>query len=216
MNLAKAAQLCPWKHRRLKNCTRPAGLKIKCLTAVLLLFFSVDASSQTIPPSVNLPISNIPQQTQVWCWAAVAQQIIQASLGSDQTPPQCALVAMAYGANPNVCCAGMGNPACVRTGSLEQIQYLIAQFGRRFSSLAPPTDPMTLYNTLASGRPVILAVRTGIISSHVIVLTGMSFPPDGFGGVTPVLHINDPLAHFTQPLAFQSLIPIWMSAIVVY
>lgn len=74
---------------------------------------------------------------------------------------------------------------------------------------------MALYNTLASGRPIILQVQTGVMSAHVVVLTGMSFIPNGFGSIEPVLHINDPLAYFSQPVPFRDLIPIWMSAIVV-
>ncbi|ELB2966969.1 TPA: hypothetical protein GRI67_23235 [Vibrio parahaemolyticus] len=173
----------------------------------LIIFLSASVSSQPI----HLPIQNIMQQTPVWCWAAVAQQIILAKQGPMNTPAQCALVAMAHGQHPNFCCAGGGNPNCVKTGSLQQIQYLIGQFGGSATSIQPPAHPQVLYNTLLSGRPIILQVQTGISSAHVVVLTGMSFLPNG----TPLLHINDPLAHFTQPVPFNNLLPIWMSAIVV-
>ena len=162
---------------------------------------------------MDIPIPNISQQTQVWCWAAVAQQIIAAAQGPMQTPPQCALVAMAYGAPPGACC-NFPNAACVRTGSIQQIQGLIAQFGGHYSSYAPPTDPMTLYRTLAAGHPVILQVQSGPQSAHVIVVRGMSFVPTQFG-VQAVLHVNDPMAIFTQPVPFAQIAPIWMSAIVV-
>ncbi len=155
------------------------------------------------------------QETQVWCWAAVAQQIILARKGSANTPRQCALVAMANGAHPNFCCSGLGNPNCVTTGSLQQIQNLIGQFGSTYSSIQSPTNPMVLYNTLASGRPIILQVQTGLTSAHVVVLTGMSFIMNSNGIMEPVLHINDPLAYFNKPIKFSQLIPIWMSAIVV-
>src|SRR4051794_12834935 len=123
-------------------------------------------------PPVDIPIQNILQETPAWCWAAVAQQIILAAAGPQQTPQQCALVAIANNADPGVCCSG--NPACVRTGSLEQIQFLIGRFGRHASMIAPPTDPMTLYNTLASHRPIILHIVSGPGTSHVVVLRGMS------------------------------------------
>lgn len=182
-----------------------------CVAGILTLW-PLAASAQ-IPRPVDIPIQNIPQQTQVWCWAAVAQQIILRSQGPQRTPPQCALVAIANGAPPAACCS-YPNPQCLRTGSLPQIQGLIAHFGGRFSSLAPPTDPMTLYRTLASGRPIILSVRTGIASAHVVVLRGMSFMNTPYG-VEPVLHINDPLAYFTQPVPYRQLMGIWTSAIVV-
>jgi hypothetical protein len=188
---------------------------MKKLIFIFMLFLSASVRGQPIPPPVNLPIPNIQQETHVWCWAAVAQQIIYATRGAAQTPAQCALVAMANNAHPNYCCAGIGNPACVRTGSMQQIQYLIGQFGGRFSALAPPTDPMTLYQTLSSGRVIILHVGSGQMSSHVVVLTGMSFVPNGFGGVEPVLHINDPLSYFNQPVPYSALVSIWIEALVV-
>ncbi len=185
------------------------------ILGIILFVISVSSFSQPVPPPINLSIQNIQQQTQVWCWAAVAQQIILAKQGAANTPPQCALVAMANGAHPSVCCSAYGNPGCVKTGSLQQIQYLIGQFGGAYSSIQAPANPMVLYNTLASGRPIILQVKTGVMSAHVVVLTGMSFVPNGLGGVEPVLHINDPLSYFNQPVPFRNLIPIWMSAIVV-
>lgn len=182
---------------------------------ILILFFTFNVSAQGLLPPVNLPISNIPQQTQVWCWAAVAQQIILAKKGPTQTPPQCALVAMAHNQHPNFCCTGSGNPACVKTGSLQQIQYLIGQFGGAYSSLAPPTDYMTLYNTLASGKAIILQVRSGQMSAHVIVLTGIYFIQNQSGFIVPMLNINDPLSYYGQTIPYQTLIQSWMSAIVV-
>lgn len=163
--------------------------------------------------TVDIPIVNIPQQTEVWCWVAVAQQIILASRGENNTPPQCALVATANGAHPNICCNGY-NPACVTTGSIPQIQNLISYFGGRTSSYAPPTDPLTLYQTLAAGRAVIVQLRTGQSSAHVVVVRGMSFIPSP-QGMQPVLHVNDPMAIFTQPVPFSQIAPIWMSAVVV-
>ena len=180
---------------------------------VLLLFPSGLVNAQ-LPPPVDIPIRNIPQKTDVWCWAAVSQQIIMHSMGPHRTPPQCALVAIAYGAPPQACCSRY-NPICVRAGSTTQIRKLLAYFGGRYSNLAPPADPMTLYRTLAFGKPIILQVKTGIQSGHVVVLRGMSFMPTPYG-VEPVLHINDPMSHFTQPVPFSRLIRIWVGAIVVH
>lgn len=177
-------------------------------------FFLTETVHAQIPPPVDIPVQNIPQETQVWCWAAVAQQIIMFSQGPKRTPPQCALVAIANNASPQACCSGY-NPMCVRTGSIPQIQSLIARFGGRYSGIAPPADPMTLYRTLASGKLIILQVRTGMQSAHVVVLRGMSFITTPYR-VESVLHINDPMAFFTQPVPFSNLVRIWMSAIVVY
>jgi hypothetical protein len=177
---------------------------------ILLMTLPTSAKAQQI----SLNINNIPQETAVWCWAAVAQQIILAKNGPANTPPQCAMVALAYGASPQVCCNAYGkfngNQACLKTGSFQQIQGLIAQFGGSFSTLAPPAHPQVLYQTLQQGRPVILALQSTPFSGHVVVLRGMHVV-----GNTPVLHINDPMAHFTQPVPFQNLMGFWNAAIVV-
>jgi hypothetical protein len=188
--------------------------RMKILFFLFALLITRDVAAQNfLPPSVDIPIQNIPQETQVWCWAAVAQQIILAAKGPMQTPSQCALVAMAYGAPPGACCS-FPNPACVKTGTIQQIQWLIAKFGGHYSNYAPPTDPMTLYHTLKAGHPVILQIQSGPQNAHVIVVRGMSFVPTQFG-VQAVLHVNDPMAIFTQPVPLAQISKIWISAIVI-
>lgn len=178
-----------------------------------LLFYghanNVDAQS------VDLLIQNIPQETDVWCWAAVAQQIIYFRQGPSGTPPQCHMVALANNAHPNVCCDHMGryngNPMCRRVGSLQQIQWLIGYFGGRFSTLEMPANPQVLFNTLNQGRPVIMAVKSSPYTDHVIVLRGISM----HSGV-PMLHVNDPMSHFTELIPFHDLLGFWHGAIVVH
>ena len=76
-----------------------------------------------MPPKIDLGIVNIPQQTPVWCWAAVAEQIITWRRGG--SPPQCVLVAAAFGAAAQRCC---GLPqSCMTTGGLQQIQALLLE-----------------------------------------------------------------------------------------
>lgn len=170
------------------------------------------AARSQLPPPVDLGIQNILQETDVWCWAAVAQQIILAVRGPGGTPPQCALVARASQLNETVCCQNYAN--CRRTGQLYEIQNLILAFGGRFSSLAQPADPMTLYQTLAMRRAVIMAVRSSPHSGHVVVIRGMAWVPTPMG-VQPMLYINDPMSYFTQPVPFASIAQYWQSAIVV-
>lgn len=165
-----------------------------------------------IPPPVDLPIQNIPQETNVWCWAAVSQQIIMATKGQHGTPPQCALVGMSSGVGPHACC--QNRAACTRTGSLTEIQALIQQFGGRSSSINAPTDPLTLYQTLANGHAIVLAVQSSPYAGHVVVLRGMGWQP-GPNGLEPVLFINDPMAYFTQPMPFSAIARYWQAAIVI-
>lgn len=162
---------------------------------------------------VDLPIPHVRQQTPVWCWAAVAQQIILASNGPDKTPAQCALVAAANGASAPVCCGGY-NSACVSTGSLEQIEGLIYQFTARSSSTAAPADPAKLYAALGSGHAVIVGVTMGGNARHVVVVRGMSFAQSP-SGPEPMVHVNDPMQPAPQFVPFDRIAPYWQSAIVV-
>jgi hypothetical protein len=172
---------------------------------------SAAAQARTLPPSVDLGIPNIQQQTDVWCWAAVAQQVIIKR--RRQSPPQCALVAMIHGKYPSYCCPNYER--CHLPGTLEQIQTLIRNFGQRTSALQAPTDAMTLYRTLRAGRPVILALRNSQVSGHVIVLTGMTWV-QGARGPEALLHVNDPLNVIPTRMAWRELLPRWRAAIVVY
>lgn len=184
---------------------------ILAIIAATLLITS-NARAQ-VPPPVDLGIQNISQQTPVWCWAAVAQQIIYRLNGPAATPQQCQLVAAAFNVAPQYCCQ-FPTP-CITTGSLQQIQGLIAYYGGHWSSIAPPGNPMVVYQTLASGRAIIMAVQSSPYSSHVVVIRGMAWVPTPMG-VQPVLYINDPLAYFTQPVPFVNLAQYWGAAIVVY
>jgi len=164
------------------------------------------------PPAVNIPIPNISQDTAVWCWAAVAQQVIRFRRG--KSPPQCALVAMVNGRYPSFCCPGYSR--CLQAGSLQQIQTLIRNFGRRASSIRAPADAMALYRTLRAGDPVILALRTSPYSGHVVVLKGMSWRKGANGRPEAVLHINDPIHWLPPRLSFAAIKRLWEAAIVVH
>ena len=171
------------------------------------------AAAPQWPSPVDLRIQNILQETEMWCWAAVAQQIIF-HLQRQNTPSQCALVAIANGAPPQYCCAQY-QPDCVRPGSLAQIQGLIQQFGGRFTSYAYPADPMTVYRTLASGRAIIMSVQATPFIGHVVVIRGMRWVPTRIG-LEPELLVNDPMSHFSQPIPFVNIARYWRDAIVVH
>jgi hypothetical protein len=169
------------------------------------------AQMQSLPAPVDLGIPNVMQETDVWCWAAVAQQVIIKRKG--RSPPQCALVAMVHGRYPSYCCPHYER--CAVPGSLRQIQTLIRNFGQRSSALSPPTGAMSLYRTLRAGHPIILAIRNSPYSGHVVVLTGMSWTA-GPDGPEAILHVNDPLRVIPNRLTFNDLVPRWQAAIVVY
>lgn len=177
--------------------------------AWLALTEAAAAQARSLPP-VDLGIRNIRQDTDVWCWAAVAQQVIVKRKG--RSPPQCALVAMVHGRYPSHCCPHYER--CAVAGTLGQIQTLIRNFGQRSSAISPPTDAMWLYRTLRAGHPIILALRNSPYSGHVVVLTGMTWV-DGANGPEAMLHVNDPLMVIPSRLEWRQLLPRWRAAIVV-
>ncbi|MGY1529613.1 hypothetical protein [Luteimonas sp. A649] len=73
---------------------------------------------------------------------------------------------------------------------------------------------MALYHTLLSQRPVLLQLATGLSTTHVVLLVGMHFEA-GPWGVEAFLHINDPMSHYTTPVPYSAIYPIWMDAMVV-
>jgi hypothetical protein len=178
---------------------------------VLVALAAPAAAKTPIPPPVDLGIRNIRQDTEVWCWAAVAQQVIIKRKG--ESPPQCALVAMVHGHYPRFCCPHYER--CAVSGTLAQIQTLIRNFGQRSSMISPPTDAMSLYRTLRAGRPIILALRNSGAIGHVVVLTGMTWV-NGPKGPEALLHVNDPLALVPERMNWRDLLPRWQAAIVVY
>ncbi|RAP56111.1 papain-like cysteine protease family protein [Oleiagrimonas sp. MCCC 1A03011] len=182
------------------------------LLFVVFSAFPVDAWAK-VPPPVDLGIQNLRQETPVWCWVAVARQIVMWTRGQPNTPPQCALVAAASHVPVQACCR-FPTP-CTRTGSLQEIQGLILHFGGHYSSISPPANPMAVYRTLASGRAIIMAVQSSPYSGHVVVIRGMAWLPTP-SGFQPVLYINDPMDYFTRPVPFVRFIRYWRAAIVVY
>ena len=143
----------------------------------------------------------------------MSQQIIAASRSKTQTPPQCALVAAANNAASDICCVEQ-DPRCATTGSLQQVQALVQQYGGRTSAYAAPTDAMTLYRTLQQGHAVIIGINAGNGMGHVVVARGMSFEQTP-QGVVALVHINDPMAQFTRPVPFNQVAAVWRQAIII-
>lgn len=183
------------------------GRLLAILSSALVIAFSPLPSSAQ---SIDLGIINIAQEGQAWCWAAAAQQVVAWKTG--RAPYQCEMVAVANGVHPAVCCPY--NPQCDVPGSMQQIQFLIANYGMSYSQITPPTDPMTLFALLQRRSAVIMFVRNSPYAQigHFVVLRGMAWTHAG-----PVVLINDPIGWpgFSQPMPFQALIGYWQAAIVV-
>jgi hypothetical protein len=189
-------------------------MKKTIFTSVLLTFLLNISQGQfqsSIPRPIDLGIQNITQQTDSWCWAATAQQVIYWLRGN--TPPQCQLVANAFNANVQYCC---NYPqACNSPGYMQQIQSLILAYGGHYSTISPPANEMAVYQTLSQGKAIVLFLQTTPYVGHFVVVRGMEWVPTQFG-YQALLYINDPMSYYTQPIPFNKLLSIWRAAIVVY
>jgi hypothetical protein len=182
------------------------------LIALLSVFICVGpahADHDDVDEYAILPIANRLQETPVWCWVAVSEQVIAYSRGN--SPRQCALVAVANNSPPVMCCGGY-NPACVRTGTMDQVRTLLLAYGNNASDvIAPPRDPRVLFDRIVAGQPVILQVRVGGTATHVIVLKGVELI-NGRAYMT----VNDPMSVYTTPVDYAILYPKLINALIVY
>lgn len=184
--------------------------KIACIVCAWLLIACGPGDEQNQLPPVSLPIANELQQQPNWCWVATTRQVLVSLPNGPRqsTPPQCALAAAALGTSAALCC---GNPAaCDFPGSPQQQQLLLAAYGGRSSTIAPPTDPITLYQAIRAGYGVILFIRGSGRVGHVVVLRGMYWQ----AGI-PYVVVNDPLQYFVAAVPFQELLQFWQAALVV-
>jgi hypothetical protein len=191
-----------------ENFKKRSSMKKQLLVLSIMIYSNI-ALAQYYP--VNLNIENLPQENTAWCWAATAQQVIKWINGT--SPDQCELVASAYRRDVGKCCESP--ETCDLAGNLQQIQFLIRKYGGHHSSIAPPADALILYNTLTSGKAIILFLQTTPYIGHYVVLTGMEFIQTPYGP-NAVMYINDPMAYYTQPVPFNNLLMLWRAAIVVY
>jgi len=182
--------------------------KLFASLALLICFLSEGSSDaheqdieEPVPGTVYIDIENRMQQTPVWCWVAVAEQLIEHSRGT--SPAQCALVAAANGTAPVYCCSGL-NSQCVRSGTMDQLRTLLLAYGRYASTVIPaPLDPMVLYRHLVDGHPIVLQVRTSSNTTHVVVLKGMRFTRNSYGLLEAWIIVNDPMVR-DMPLLLYS------------
>lgn len=180
------------------------------IIGVVVLTAYSSIKGQNIPPPVDTYVQNLLQQDQMWCWAAVAQQIILWKTGN--APQQCEMVAVAKGGNPIACCSGA---PCSVPGQFSDIQNLLAHYGAGYSNIAPPASPAILYNTLSQNRAIILFLNQPYQHiGHFVVLRGMYWAVNPAYGTVPMVVINDPMSVYTQPMPFANLLGLWQAAIV--
>jgi hypothetical protein len=182
------------------------------LTAII---GTIEAHGQALPAPIFLQVPTIVQQTPRWDWVALAQQLIAVKMAPNPPPAQCALVEYAYGANTGACCATY-NSSCEVGGNMAQVAWLIGNSGANVSQFSLPTTPADIYNTLKSGRPIILLLKDVPVlnSYHYVLIRGMHFEAKD-GSVAAILHVNDPWTAYVWKFPFLSVLQNAVDAIVV-
>lgn len=177
------------------------------LVALIAAVFVVPARAQ-VPPPIDLGVINIPQQTPVWCWAAVVEQVVRWRSGGSG-PSQCQIVSAANGFPAEHCCGpAVGAPICLRPGGVQEMQQALFSLVNIRSSVFGPLSWQQLYQFLSLGRPVLVLLHSTPFSGHVVLVRGMFFVPQG-----PVLIVNDPMAYFSQPVPIQAFYAFWTGSV---
>lgn len=200
---------------------RAATYLLKCWIGACALMFLVACgggggdSASAVPPnnpatsSTVLAIAPIPQQTEVWCWAATAEMVFR-HYGLPNLNPaanyQCGVVAAYYGGQCAVNCF-----ACVAPiGSMSQMQALINNYGLVANQYFPSRvlTSSLLFNALTSSqlvqeidanRPVIAGISPAgyaypNFSQHAVLIVGYDNSSPTFRVI-----VNDPFPYLAFP-----------------
>jgi Papain-like cysteine protease AvrRpt2 len=164
--------------------------------------------------AIDLKIPYFAQETPLWCWAAVSQMIIEHFKGPDGTPEQKEIVRMALGQpHDERWQAGIPKAAVVPNDD-HFIALIVKVLSRRASEWYPPCAAEEIYANLYFGNPVILHLRVGADSSHVVVVAGIR--PAATGGFEVLL--NDPAPNIPGPFwtPFEAIAPAIIQHMIVY
>lgn|GEM_PF-2406973 len=190
--------------------------------AVLLVLLPDSTSAQQLtPPPVVLPVPIALQETPVWCWAAVTEMSLRYRTG--QSLAQCQMLEQIHGFPPGACCVPPAQQCARPAQGLQEVQQALMAFGGVRSIHTTPLAPMQLYSILQHGDPVIVHIRSGVVSSHVVVARGMRFEAmpiqTPWGGVIyqtmPFVLVNDPLSFMPNSVPYPQLANIWLDALII-
>ena len=206
---------------REKTMRRGTIFALTLLVSLTVFVPSRAAQAQEVPPPVMLDVPIVTQDTPAWCWLATSEMVIRHE-NAGVSLRQCEMLEIGFGLPTGECCRDLASCTGFAYG-MEEMQSIIAQFGGVLTALTPPLPPQVLYGALLSGHPVVARIRSGLTSSHAIVIRGMRFrpreetAPDGTVtmGFEPLLLVNDPLSYFPHELPYERLLPLWIDSLIV-
>ena len=177
------------------------------------------ATADGIPRTVEYNIPHLPQEEQLWCWAAAAQQTI-GWVNRGYAPTQCAIVALGHGLDIEKCC-GDRRGICHRTGEIPTIERLIEGFGGYAEQMAiVPRDPKRIYDIVRGGATLLIRLRpqphdAAVGIRHMIVVRGIEWDPLPNGKLSARLLYNDPLGSGYRSVSFESIVGFFEEALLV-
>lgn len=198
---------------------------MKLLAALLLslvvFFFPTKAYPQTTfddeeviecPAQVVLNVPQYVQAEPVWCWVTTTQMALVYRNGS--APYQCRLVEVALGVPPGFCCSRPG--FCQVAGqNMGSIRRLLDFYGVSSTYWPGQMSAQGLYDELEIGNPVIMQYKSGITSSHVVVLRAMKWQVIK-NKCVPFVGVNDPLSFFSAWVPYSTVSgTLWVDSLIV-
>jgi len=155
--------------------------------------------------TVVLDVPHIPQDTDVWCWAAVSEMVITYLSGT--SPDQCRILEIGFGLHGQCC----GNEwACRTTGSFDQMAINVRYFAGGNTIGDGRMDERSVMGTLGSNMPIIAGLQSNPSMGHVVVIRGFRTSNLGLE-----LYVNDPLMQNPFWMTYAQFATHWQQSLIV-
>ncbi|MBI5655121.1 C39 family peptidase [Candidatus Uhrbacteria bacterium] len=120
------------------------------------------------PDGVQLPVPEMPQQCQAWCWAA---SISMVASYYGKYVQECELAGYKSGYGYSCCSMAACASGCNQTATPQEIATIFTQMGFYGKFLSRALTEHELQVELSSGRPVYVMFQ-GSFSGHAVIITG--------------------------------------------
>jgi hypothetical protein len=179
----------------------------RALFLVALLLGSA-APEPALARQITLPIPEVKQRQDVWCWVAVAEMLVRYYTGESRR--QCRLLETGYGLPEDYCCGSEAR--CRRPGDLSEVAQLIEDIsGQETRITGAPPRPSAVARQLERNRAIVAAIRPpGQQIGHVVVVHGIRSGRDW-----AELLINGPMSRVAETIPYRRLRSMWQASIIV-
>lgn len=165
---------------------------------------------------VELSVPHYVQETDVWCWAAVARMVIAYFRGEEGTPPQSRLVELILDLPEGHCARSPMPVECAQASYSFFVNMLMRVGGARHVRELASMDALGVYSALAMRNVIVAEMRIAEDMTHVVVMRGV-WVRDRQAFTIDVL-VNDPSPLIGKPvwMPYADLIPAIERLFVIY